>query len=92
MAQTGCPDGSYFKFHPKAKVEPILVAWGITTDGAAVFLDLAPGTSESTDAWRAFLADLKDRGLSQPLLLVSDGDKGLLAAVEFEINQTEIRE
>ena len=26
-------DGSYFKMHPKAKAEPVLVAWGIDTDG-----------------------------------------------------------
>jgi putative transposase len=81
-------DGSYFKFHPKAKAEPVLAAWGITTDGAAVFLGLAPGASESTDAWRAFLADLKDRGLAEPLLVVSDGGKGLLAAVELEFNKS----
>ena len=81
-------DGSYFKFHPKAKAEPILAAWGITTDGAAVFLGLAPGASESTDAWRAFLSDLKDRGLAEPLLVVSDGGKGLLGAIELEFTQS----
>lgn len=81
-------DGSYFKFHQKAKAEPVLAAWGITTDGAAVFLGLAPGASESTDAWRGFLADLKERGLGAPLLVISDGGKGLLAAVELELNSS----
>ena len=40
----------------------MLVAWGIDTDGKPVFLGLAPGAAESTDAWRALLADLIDRG------------------------------
>jgi putative transposase len=70
-------DGSFFKLHPKAKAEPVLAAWGIDTDGHAVFLGLGPGAAESTDAWRGFLQDLGDRGLGAPLLVVSDGGKGL---------------
>ena len=75
-------DGSFFKMHPKAKAEPVLVAWGIDTDGKPCFLGLAPGAAESTDAWRALLADLADRGLGAPLLVISDGGKGLCAAIE----------
>ena len=75
-------DGSYFKMHPKAKAEPVLVAWGIDVDGKPVFLGLAPGAAESTDAWRGLLEDLKDRGLGAPLLVISDGGKGLCAAIE----------
>jgi putative transposase len=69
-------DGSFFKMHPKAKAEPVLAAWGIDTDGHAVFLGLAPGATESAEAWRGFLEDLKDRGLRSPLLVVSDAAKG----------------
>ena len=47
-----------------------------------MFLGLAPGAAESTDAWRALLADLTDRGLGAPLLVISDGGKGLCAAIE----------
>jgi putative transposase len=75
-------DGSFFKMHPKARAEPVLVAWGISTDGKPVFLGLAPGAAESTDAWRALLEDLNDRGLGAPLLVISDGGKGLCAAIE----------
>jgi putative transposase len=75
-------DGSFFKMHPKARAEPVLVAWGIDVDGKPAFLGLAPGAAESTDAWRALLEDLKDRGLSAPLLVISDGGKGLCAAIE----------
>jgi putative transposase len=75
-------DGSFFKMHPKARAEPVLVAWGIDTGGKPVFCGLAPGAAESTDAWRALLEDLIDRGLCAPLLVVSDGGKGLCAAIE----------
>ena len=60
----------------------MLVAWGIDGDGKPVFLGLAPGAAESTDAWRGLLEDLKDRGLGAPLLVISDGGKGLGAAIE----------
>ena len=76
-------DGSFFKLHPKARAEPVLAAWGIDTDGHAVFLGLGPGATESTDAWRGFLQDLGDRGLGAPLLVISDGGKGLCAAIEW---------
>src|SRR6266498_3949276 len=75
-------DASFFRMHPGSPAEPILAAWGITTDGKPAFIGLAPGTGESFDAWHDFLTDLKDRGLSSPLLVISDGAKGLIAAVE----------
>jgi putative transposase len=56
-------DGSFFRMHPKARADPVLVAWGIDVDGKPVFLGLAPGAAESTDAWRGLLEDLNDRGL-----------------------------
>ncbi len=46
------------------------------------FVGLAPGSGESTDAWADFLTDLGERGLPSPLLVVSDGAKGLIAAIE----------
>jgi putative transposase len=78
-------DGSFFKMHPKAKAEPVLAAWGIDTDGKPVFLGLGPGATESTDAWRGFLQDLNDRGLCAPLLVISDGGKGLCTAIECSL-------
>ena len=60
----------------------VLAAWGIDTDGHAVFLGLGPGASESAGAWGSFVDDMKDRGLRSPLLVISDGGKGLCAAIE----------
>ena len=68
--------------HPGSPAEPVLAAWGITTDGKPAFIGLAPGTGESADAWADFLTDLKDRGLASPLLVISDGAPGLIAAIE----------
>ena len=75
-------DASFFRMHPGSPAEPVLAAWGITTDGKPAFIGLAPGSGESADAWHAFLTDLKDRGLASPLLIISDGAPGLIAAIE----------
>jgi len=75
-------DGSHFKMHPGAPAEPVLAAWGIDVDGKPVFVGLAPASSESTDAWDDFLADLVGRGLGAPLLGISDGAAGLTGAFD----------
>ncbi|MEY8013767.1 IS256 family transposase [Mycobacterium servetii] len=75
-------DASFFRMHPGSPAEPVLAAWGVSTDGKPVFVGLAPGSGESTDAWAGFLTDLTERGLSCPLLVVSDGARGLIAAIE----------
>jgi len=76
-------DASHFRMHVGAKAEPVLAAWGIDTDGKPVFVGLGPAATESTDAWEDFLADLVERGLRAPLLLISDGASGLIAAIEL---------
>jgi putative transposase len=60
----------------------VLAAWGITTDGKPAFIGLTPGSGESTEAWHDFLTDLQERGLPCPLLVISDGAPGLIAAIE----------
>ena len=84
-------DASFFRMHPGSPAEPILAAWGITTAGKPIFVGLAPGVVESTDAWSNFLTDLTDRGLACPLLVVSDGAAGLIAAIE-QIFPTALRQ
>jgi hypothetical protein len=75
-------DASFFRMHPGSPAEPVLAAWGITTDGKPAFIGLGPGTGESFDAWHALLTDLTDRGLASPLLIISDGAAGLIGAIE----------
>jgi putative transposase len=75
-------DASFFRMHPGSPAEPVLAAWGITTGGKPAFIGLAPGAGESAGAWHDFLTDLKERGLASPLLVISDGAPGLIAAIE----------
>jgi hypothetical protein len=78
-------DGTCFRYHPGARAEPVLVAYGITTTGGPVFLGLAPAASEGHDPWVDFLADLTNRGLRSPVLVISDGAPGLVSAAEHHL-------
>ncbi len=62
---------------------PVLVALGILPDGRKEVIDFRLAHGESQNAWEAFLNDLYQRGLSGETseLIVSDGGKGLLAAL-----------
>jgi putative transposase len=75
-------DGSYFKYHANAAAEPVFAAWGIDIDSKPVFVGLEAASSESGDAWEGFLTGLGERGLACPLLVISDGAKGLVGAIE----------
>lgn len=75
-------DGLAERLRPGAKREAILCAWAITWDGKKVLLHLTPGTKESTDCCKDLLADLKRRGLADPVEVVTDGAPGLIRAVE----------
>lgn len=79
-------DGSHFRMHPGTKAEPVLVAWGIDTSGKPHLLHLEPGATESTDSWAEFLRGMAKRGLRPPLLVISDGGPGLIAAVEIVLS------
>lgn len=63
----------------------VLVALGMTPDGNKEVIDFNIVQGESQAAWDAFLSDLYRRGLrTEGLdLIVTDGGKGLLAALPF---------
>ena len=63
----------------------VLVALGMTKDGKKEVIDFTIAHGESQAAWDAFLSDLYRRGLrAEGLeLIVTDGGKGLLAALPF---------
>jgi putative transposase len=75
-------DGTHFKYHQGAKAEPLLAAWGITTEAKPAFVGLNAAANEGSDAWDGFLGCLKARGLRPPLLVISDGAAGLVGAIE----------
>jgi transposase-like protein len=59
----------------------VVVATGITAAGGREVLGLAVGDSEEETFWRAFLTDLKTRGLTGVKLVISDQHAGLVAAL-----------
>ncbi|QZS56796.1 IS256 family transposase [Rhodococcus opacus] len=59
----------------------VVVATGITAEGAREVLCLDVGDSEDEVFWRGFLASLKKRGLSGVRLVISDQHAGLVAAL-----------
>jgi putative transposase len=81
-------DGSHFRMHPGAPAEPVLAAWGITTQGSPVLVGLAPGSDEGHDPWASFLGKLIERGLQAPLLVITDGAPGLIGAVEVAFSHS----
>jgi len=61
--------------------EPVLAAYGITSAGNKVLLHIEAGNKESYDVCKTFIHNMKDRGLSDPLLVISDGNPGLKRAI-----------
>jgi len=63
----------------------VLVALGMTPEGKKEVIDFTIAHGESQAAWDAFLSDLYKRGLRAEgmELIVTDGGKGLLAALPF---------
>lgn len=76
-------DGTFVKYRIESEQkEPVLACYGIREDGKKVLLGIAPGSRESKTAWASFLQDLRQRGLRAPVVVVSDGNPGVMAAIE----------
>ena len=76
-------DGTYLKYRVESdRKEPVLVAYGIREDGKKLLLHVGPGNRESYQNWKAFLHEMTGRGLKTPLLVVTDGNPGVVKAVE----------
>jgi transposase-like protein len=61
--------------------EPVLVSYGITSAGNKVLLHIETCNKESYDVCKAFIHNMKERGLGNPLLVISDGNPGLKRAI-----------
>lgn len=75
-------DGVYESVRRYTNNQALLCAWAILSDGRKEFLHLSAVESESAEAWEMFFKDMKNRGLRQPLLVISDGAAGMIAAIE----------
>jgi putative transposase len=65
----------------KATSISLLVVIGVRADGQKVLLAIKSMGGESTEAWRAVLDDLIQRGLRRPEFLIVDGAPGLESAI-----------
>ena len=74
-------DGVYESVKKYTNGQALLCAWAICSDGTKQFLHLAAVQSESEEAWVSFFDDMRRRGLRQPLLVISDGGLGVVAAI-----------
>jgi transposase-like protein len=74
-------DGVYESVKKYTNNQTILCCWGVSSTGDKLLLGLAGATSESEVSWNDFMESLLDRGLRQPLLVISDGNKGLIKAI-----------
>lgn len=74
-------DAIYLPVRPEGPKEGVLVAWGYTSDGGRVLLDVCLGQRERTEDWLDLGRGLIRRGLRSPLLVVSDGAPGLVMAI-----------
>ena len=77
-------DGFHLKVRLARRVVsvPVLAALGVTETGQKCLLSLRLAASEAEATWGAVVADLQQRGLVAPLLLVADGHGGLKKALE----------
>jgi len=77
-------DASYFKVRTNGRYinKALLVVTGIREDGYREILNATVAESEEEYCWESCFEDLKARGLNGVKLVISDGHKGIQAAVE----------
>jgi transposase-like protein len=74
-------DGIYLGAGLEPERSCLLVVIGAREDGRKELLAMELGYRESTASWASVLRDLRERGLTAPLLAVGDGALGLWAAL-----------
>jgi len=66
----------------RTRKQAVLVAYATLEDGGFETISIGLGNEESLDVWGSFIADLKLRGLKDPILVISDGNPGVISAIE----------
>jgi putative transposase len=74
-------DGIYVKAGLEREKACLLVVIAGMANGTKEILAVTSGYRESKESWKGVLADLKERGLEPPKLLVADGIPGLWSAL-----------
>jgi len=82
-------DGTYFSviYAGEGCKMPIIAAVGIAVSGEREVLGFSVGERENQPAWEMLLDDLKQRGIHQVDLWITDGNQALLKALETQFPQ-----
>lgn len=77
-------DGFHLKVRMARRVVsvPVLAVLGVAPDGTKRLVALKLAASEAETHWSGVISDLERRGLESPVLIVSDGHRGLTKAIE----------
>jgi putative transposase len=77
-------DGMHLKVRMARRVVsvPVLAVLGVAEDGTKRLLGLELAVSEAGEHWSRLVTDFARRGLPSPVLVVTDGHRGLAKAVE----------
>jgi len=77
-------DGFHLKVRMARRVVsvPVLAALGVAPDGTKRLVALELAVSEAEASWSRLVSDLERRGFTSPVLIVSDGHRGLAKAIE----------
>ena len=63
----------------------IMVAYGVSVEGERRILAVEPFPDESKECWKEFFQKLKERGLKNSALIISDAHLGIQSAVKEEM-------
>jgi transposase-like protein len=74
-------DGVHFRIRLEEDRLCCLVVVGVKADGTKELLACSDGYRESTESWAEVLRDLRDRGMTAPIVAVGDGGLGFWAAL-----------
>ncbi|AQL55576.1 IS256 family transposase [Abyssicoccus albus] len=79
-------DAMYIKVRENHKVVPkaVYIAQGVTENGYRELIGFKISEEESHKAWSAFFSDLRNRGFSNPNLVISDAHAGLKSAIQSQ--------
>ena len=75
-------DGVYLGAGVDREKTALLCVVGAREDGLKELIGMEMGYRESTESWSGVLRNLRDRGMSAPLLVVGDGALGLWSALD----------
>lgn len=83
-------DGTYFTviYDETGCKMPVLAVIGIDQEGVREVLGFTVGDRENQDAWEELLDNLKERGMTQVGLWITDGNQAMINAISIKFPQS----